>query len=293
MAVIEADSHHPAVKEVANKNSDPRLMGALWLITRCQQGIEEILLVTDENKSEVSAGLSGRFTSSGEIRWGLMGGGRQEASNGRKETRTQTLLRELEEELQEVLLRAKMGLAPEAIESLYNSTFENAVQRTIYPFLVGQLVTTETAVTGVNEIAAAIDEIQIDSLPRELRTEIVKAVESWEAQWIPLPQLESAFDQAQMLQEGIEVGIQGIGIRPQVLTAAKIKAMNQEQDPAVVAFEVQRWNRQLKRYLQHTAKQHGVRVKNGAIGVWGMPKAGLAQSDYEFLNAQPLPKRKR
>jgi 8-oxo-dGTP pyrophosphatase MutT (NUDIX family) len=296
MGIAEVDQRE-VIEESLKKNSDPRLMGALWLISRRIERETELLVVHDEGKLESPAGLSGSFTQANEDRWGIIGGGRQVTESGRSETAAQTLQRELEEELGDLLLKTGSVITKEAIDALYSWSVEHVARQLLYPFLVGQLVLEEltpgvTTVVGINEIAAAVFDVPWEELPLEVRLDLQRVIKKEKANWVSLKKLEASFNQAAFW--GAEsVTIQGLKVRPQVLTAAKILALQQRENPEKIVSEIQGWNRQLKRFLGNEAAKRGIKVKNGAIGQLGAPKAGLAQADYQFLNARPLSTKKK
>lgn len=260
---------------------------------------EEVLLVDDCSKAEVSAGLPNRFTRPHETRWHIFSGGRQVSDQtSQPESSTETLRREwLEEhegELQAMGLWTQTAVQ-EIATALEDVTVNGGQDQQFYPYVVGQrgvwAVPSEAGKPVgekvINEVAATTVYLDFDTLPFVLQRELDNLTQAGKAWWVGLSTLVDAFTVAQATAD---FKVSGREVRPQLLTAALIYHWQQQPDwdPGYYQYIVEKWNRRAYRFLARTAKQEGIPLTNGTMTTRGSVRLGLPTEDYLYLNTPQL-----
>ncbi len=197
---------------------EKRQMGALALIVRkqaagnfCPQE-KVVLLIRDEGKIEQSSGLpQQRDPQPNHLTYAVPAGGRQETAQGKQETITETLQREMAEELS--------GYSFAVIEALTQQLTLKEVQRLAYPFLVAQW---RTHLRTIDMIPVASIAQEFDALPREIQHEIERGIDyvGEERFWAPIRALNDWYEM--LAQSGAEDRRINHLFRPQALTAAHL-----------------------------------------------------------------------
>lgn len=171
-----------------------------------------VLVIKDEGKIEMSSGLPQRRTPQPHhLTYGIPTGGRQETHSGEKETLTQTVQREMAEELS--------GYSLAVIEALTQQLTLKEVQRLALPFLVAQWRTHRQTIDFIPAVTAIQE---FDALPKEVQHEIDRGVGSvgQERFWAPIRALNGWYE----VLARSDAKDQRINFlfRPQALTAAHL-----------------------------------------------------------------------
>lgn len=255
-----------------------RQFGAMLDIHRRHRGQEQILVVSDISKAEISAGTSRRFTEAGQERWAVFAGGRDDAA----ELPVTTLERELTEEFDEAAERRGLTL-PAEVQAAVQSTLQLPEQYGyLFPFIVGQLKHEPGKPLKINEIAASTVSIEFDQFAPELQRAFGYLQQKRLATWIGLDKLTQAFQYARVLHDP---KVDQMPVRPQLLTMAMIHAMQQVNgySDEAVANVVLSWNSSIASQLHRLAKKHQVVVNNGVFTQRGTIYKNLPEEDRAYL----------
>ncbi len=258
------------IKNMLTPDRDPRLMGSAVLIV--QDGMvahtetKNVLLIKDEPKTEVSAGLNRWYMSDrAEQVWGLVAGGRATREDGRQETLKQLLEREAKEEI---------GFSITNVRA-------SEKQQQVYPFIVGQRQIREK---GINQIGVTSLKINFDSLPIFTQRRIQEVVKKGNAVWLPLQNLRNIFAAA---RDGKEASVLE-WFRPQSCAAAFIWELTecQKVDSEEVIQEIVRWNQKAHAFIRRTARDESLIIRNGSMTATGTVRKYMDFRDERFLLPQ-------
>lgn len=278
VTLLEQSTAHVHTAPTHGYHHKLRQFGAMLDIHRNFRGKEQILVVSDVSKEEISAGTSRRFTKAGEERWAVFAGGRDEAS----ELPITTLQREVTEEFAEMAERHDETL-PEEVKAVVQNVINFPDKYGyLFPFIVGQVKHEPSKPLKVNEIAASTVSVEYDQLAPELRRSFDYLRQRRLATWIGVDKLTHAFYVARAYGEP---KVDQLPVRPQLLTMAMIHSMqhvNNYSDEAV-AREVLSWNAKIAGQLHRLARKHDVPVNNGVFTQRGTIYKNLPEEDRAYL----------
>jgi hypothetical protein len=256
-----------------------RQFGAMLDLHRQFRGKEQMLVVADTSKAEISAGGPAKFTHANQERWSVIAGGRDAAY----ETPLTTLGREIPEEFQEISEhRIQAALPDEVAAAVAQFVVLPDQYATLFPFIVGQLKHQDGKISRVNEVAASTVLLEFDRLPQELRRAFHYLEQKRVAKWIGVDEMEFALRLSRQTEEP-EVG--SLPVRPQLLTLAAIHHMQRvsRMSDEAVAQKVLEWNAQIARRLHSLANRHSLTVNNGVFTQQGTIYKHLPEEDRSYL----------
>ncbi len=230
------------------------------MIMRKSQGQEQVLLVKDHAKIEISTGFSHWMQKSHPV-YSLPGGGRAYANNGQSENLSQTLTRELSEELELPISLDRIPLLRQA-----------------FPFIAGQLSSQK-----VNEFAVTSAVVWYDFLPREVQKTLEQKMAQETVAWWSLLDLVQVFRLLQYRPRLIE---KTQFTRPQTLTAAwlwHLELVAGESQDSIKQRLIPK-NHALHGLIYDKAASMDLPVNNGCFTNGGDVKlTRLTQRDRQFL----------
>jgi len=256
-----------------------RQFGAMLDVYRQMSGREEMLVVADTSKEEISSGGPWLFTESNEERWSVFAGGRDEEY----ETPGDTLARELREEFEELAERKQIDSFPAEVQSAIHGLFElPEAEAALIPFIVGQLKRKPDQPLQINEVAAASHVIPYDQFPLSMRRAFDHLVQLNFAKWIGIDELADALLISRALGNP-HVG--ELQVRPQLLTLAKLHSLQKVHHVSDEAVEqmVLGWNSEVATQLTRLAVQHNVKINNGVFTDNGEIDTNLPTEDRAYL----------
>lgn len=274
--VVQSEASTLAVSSYHHKL---RQFGAMLDVHREMRGREEMLVVADTSKKEISAGGPWIFTAENEERWSVFAGGRDEESEGPQDT----LVRELQEEFDELSQRKQIDSFPAEIQAaIHGLVALPAAEAALVPFIVGQLKQKPDQPLQINEVAASSVVIPYDQFPSPLRRAFDHLVQLNFAKWIGIDELADALTISRVFGNP-HVG--SLAVRPQLLTLAKLHALQKIDHVSDEAVERQvlGWNSEIATHLTALARRHGVTINNGVFTDDGRVDPNLSMEDRQYL----------
>lgn len=255
------------------KDTEPRLMGALPFIVRSSRK-SDVLVIPDGAKPEMSALTPLHWWTGNEEgrAIGFPGGGRQIKDNGLPETLYQTLIRELQEELE---------------QNIRSLPIKQNARLLPHPFVVGQAPELEEGDNPIlHQIAVASVYMRYQDFSSTARMEIDTAVGEGKAFWM---QMERLFQIAKLDHpESSSFGT--LPFRPQVLTSALLWyfGLVERESKEQLTERIRVGNQAIISKLSTEAERMGRTVKNGTVTHDGRIAEDLLSADKRFLLGKPI-----
>ena len=256
-----------------------RQMGAVLVVERARTGVsKEQFFLNDYPKIEVAAPFTSWRTDQGPL-LSYPAGGRDVASSGSEETVSQTVARELYEELSEAVSKQPNPETRVLFGQLGDTSFDknSGAEQLLLPFLVGQI---NFAHQILNMLAATSLRVQFDSLPREVQCELEKAVNQKAAQFVKPAQVVDV----DVFDSGLHLNSYSSLFRVPSVATAVWWWMQDSLSSEIFERVASESNAKTQKFIMATAQTLQLAIKNGAWGKNGRVATELLnETDAKYL----------